>query len=81
MVELLAAKGFDGKVLVLGPRVSPMVAAIRELGAKLGLAILPLLPTPFTQTDLRNCIAAVLVAKDCVAEVAADRDPSRLTPS
>jgi len=30
MVELLAAKGFDGEVLVLGPRVSPMVAAIRE---------------------------------------------------
>src|SRR5215471_4294611 len=39
MVELLAAKEFDGKVLVLGPRVSPMVAAIRELGAKLGRAL------------------------------------------
>jgi EAL domain-containing protein (putative c-di-GMP-specific phosphodiesterase class I) len=60
VMELLAAKGFDRKVLVLGPRVSPMVAAIRELGAKLGLAVLPLLPTPFSQTDLRNCIAAVL---------------------
>src|SRR5262249_15853686 len=64
MVELLAAKEFDGKVLVLGPRVSPMVAAIRELGAKLGLAMLPLLPTPFSQTDLRNCIAAVLAPND-----------------
>jgi hypothetical protein len=64
MMELLAAKGFDGKVLVLGPRVSPMVAAIRELGAKLGLAMLPLLPTPFSQVDLRNCIAAVLVPDD-----------------
>jgi EAL domain-containing protein (putative c-di-GMP-specific phosphodiesterase class I) len=60
MVELLAAKEFDGKVLVLGPRVSPMVAVIRELGAKLGLAMLPLLPTPFSQADLRNCITAVL---------------------
>src|SRR5260370_3684558 len=59
-MELLAAKGFDRKVLVLGPRVSPMVAAIRELGAKLGLALLPLLPTPFSQTDLRNCIPAFL---------------------
>ena len=29
-MELLAAKGFDRKVLVLGPRVSPMVAAIRS---------------------------------------------------
>ena len=63
-MELLAAKGFDRKVLVLGPRVSPMVAAIRELGAKLGLAVLPLLPTPFSQTDLRNCIAAVLAPND-----------------
>ena len=47
MLELLAAREFDGKVLVLGPRVSPMVAATQELGAKLGLAMLPLLPTPF----------------------------------
>src|SRR5262252_1574609 len=51
MVELLAAKEFGGKVLVLGPRASPMVAAIQELGAKLGLAMLPLLPTPFSQGD------------------------------
>src|SRR5262245_33180016 len=47
MVELLAVREFGGKVLVLGPRASPMVAAIQELGAKLGLAMLPLLPTPF----------------------------------
>jgi EAL domain-containing protein (putative c-di-GMP-specific phosphodiesterase class I) len=60
MVELLAAKEFGGKVLVLGPRASPMVAAIQELGTKLGLAMLPLLPTPFSQGDLRNCIAALL---------------------
>ena len=60
VMELLAAKGFDRKVLVLGPRVSPMVAAIRELGAKLGLAMLPLLPTPFSQRDLRSSIAALL---------------------
>jgi hypothetical protein len=64
MVELLAAKEFNGKLLVLGPRVSPMVAAIRELGAKLGLAMLPLLPTPFSQADLRNCIAPVLAPND-----------------
>jgi len=64
VMELLAAKGFDRNVLVLGPRVSPMVAATRELGAKLGLAMLPLLPTPFSQADLRNCIAAVLAPND-----------------
>src|SRR6266481_5868350 len=60
MVELLAAKEFAGQVLVLGPRASPMVAAIQDLGAKLGLAMLPLLPTPFSQGDLRSCIAALL---------------------
>jgi EAL domain-containing protein (putative c-di-GMP-specific phosphodiesterase class I) len=64
VMELLAAKELEGKVLVLGPRVSPMVAAIRQLGAKLGLAMLPLLPTPFSQADLRNCIATVLAPND-----------------
>src|SRR5436190_12339830 len=41
MMELLAARDYDGKVLVLGPRTSPMVGAVRALGAKLGLAMLP----------------------------------------
>jgi EAL domain-containing protein (putative c-di-GMP-specific phosphodiesterase class I) len=60
MVELLAARQFKGKVLVMGPRVSPMVSAIRGLGEKLGLAMLPLLPTPFGNGDLRVCVAALL---------------------
>jgi EAL domain-containing protein (putative c-di-GMP-specific phosphodiesterase class I) len=60
MVELLAARQFKGKVLVMGPRVSPMVSAIRGLGEKLGLAMLPLLPTPFGNGDLRACVAALL---------------------
>jgi EAL domain-containing protein (putative c-di-GMP-specific phosphodiesterase class I) len=60
MVELLAARRFKGKVLVMGPRVSPMVSAIRGLGEKLGLAMLPLLPTPFGNGDLRACVAPLL---------------------
>jgi EAL domain-containing protein (putative c-di-GMP-specific phosphodiesterase class I) len=60
MVELLAARQFKGKVLVMGPRVSPMVSAIRGLGEKLGLVILPLLPTPFGNGDLRACVAPLL---------------------
>src|SRR5262245_32179743 len=60
IVELLAARQFKGKVLVMGPRVSPMVSAIRGLGEKLGLAMLPLLPTPFGNGDLRACVAALL---------------------
>ena len=60
MLELLAAREFDGKVLVLGHRVSPMVAAIQQLGAKLGLAMLPLLPTPFGDADVRGCVATLM---------------------
>jgi EAL domain-containing protein (putative c-di-GMP-specific phosphodiesterase class I) len=60
MVELLAARGFEGKVLVVGPRASPMVTAVRELGAKLGLAMLALLPTPFSGRDMRDCVAALI---------------------
>jgi EAL domain-containing protein (putative c-di-GMP-specific phosphodiesterase class I) len=63
MVELLAAKEFDGKVLMLGPRVSAMLTAVRELGERLGLAMLPLLPTPFSQRDLRDYIAALVPAE------------------
>ena len=62
MVELLAGRKFDGKVLVLGPRVSPMVAAVRELGESLGLRMLPLLPTPFGAADVRDCVAPLIEA-------------------
>jgi EAL domain-containing protein (putative c-di-GMP-specific phosphodiesterase class I) len=66
IVELLAADDFDGHVLMLGSRVSPMVAAVRELGKRLGLSMLPLLATPFGRDDVRDCIAALV--------------PSALTP-
>ena len=66
IVELLAADDFDGHVLMLGSRVSPMVAAVRELGKGLGLRMLPLLATPFGRDDVRACIAALV--------------PSALTP-
>jgi EAL domain-containing protein (putative c-di-GMP-specific phosphodiesterase class I) len=60
MVELLAARRFAGKVLVLGPRASPMGPAVRGLGEKLGLTMLPLLPTPFGAGDVRECVAKLL---------------------
>jgi len=67
MMELLAARDYDGKVLVLGPRTSPMVGAVRALGAKLGLAMLPLLATPFTAGTLRDAVAALVEAKQASA--------------
>jgi hypothetical protein len=47
-------------ILLLGPSDSPTVAAARELGEKLGLAMLPMLPTPFGSGDLRDSVAAFL---------------------
>jgi EAL domain-containing protein (putative c-di-GMP-specific phosphodiesterase class I)/CheY-like chemotaxis protein len=60
MLNLLAIKEFRGKVLLLGPRVSPMVAAVHKLGAEHGLAMLPLLATPFSADTLRDSVATLL---------------------
>jgi len=73
VMELLAAKGFDRKVLVLGPRVSPMVAAIRALGAKLGLAMLPLLPTPFNRAVARQHCRTLVSAENRYRHAGAQR--------
>ncbi len=56
----LAFKKFDGKVLLLGPRVSPMVGAVQEFGESLGLAMLPILGTPFDNKGLRDGVACLL---------------------
>jgi EAL domain-containing protein (putative c-di-GMP-specific phosphodiesterase class I) len=63
IMELLAADDFDGHVLVLGSRASPMVAAVREFGKRLGLRMLPLLATPFSREDVRDCIAALVLSE------------------
>jgi EAL domain-containing protein (putative c-di-GMP-specific phosphodiesterase class I)/CheY-like chemotaxis protein len=60
MLETLCALKFDGKVLLFGPRASPMVTAIRQVGEALGLTMLPLLPTPFSDKDLRASLNALL---------------------
>ena len=70
MMEMLAAKDYDGKVLVLGPRTSPMVAAVRALGKTLGLAMLPLLATPFSAGTLGDAVASLLHAKAAPAPAA-----------
>jgi EAL domain-containing protein (putative c-di-GMP-specific phosphodiesterase class I) len=60
MLQALAARAFDGKVLLLGPRDSLMVAAVQELGEQLGIAMLPMLATPFDSRSLRNSVATLL---------------------
>ena len=57
MLEALSQIKYEGKVLVFGPRASLMATAMLSIGEKLGLAMLPLLPTPFNDGDLRNRVA------------------------
>jgi EAL domain-containing protein (putative c-di-GMP-specific phosphodiesterase class I) len=60
LLEKLALMKFAGKVLLFGPRISPMVTTVLAVGEQLGLAMLPLLPTPFSDDDLRDRIAGLL---------------------
>jgi CheY-like chemotaxis protein len=64
IVKTLAAKTFDGKLLLLGPRACPQVAAIQELGEKLGIAMLPVLRTPFGEGDLRDSVVTLLPTEE-----------------
>jgi len=60
ILEALATRSFDGKVLLLGPRDSLMLAAVQELGDQRGIAMLPTLATPFDSRSLGNSVAALL---------------------
>jgi EAL domain-containing protein (putative c-di-GMP-specific phosphodiesterase class I) len=60
IMNLLAAREFGGKVLVLGPDFSIAVQAVQERGEFLGLDMLPLLATPFGSETLRNSVAMLL---------------------
>jgi EAL domain-containing protein (putative c-di-GMP-specific phosphodiesterase class I) len=60
MLKGLAAKAFDGKVLLLGPRDSRVVDAVCKLGEDLGIAMLPPLATPFGVEGLRARVIAFI---------------------
>src|ERR1700730_6542620 len=60
MLKILAAKEFGGNILLLGARASPMLASVHELGEKLGLAMLPVLPTRFGNTNLPDSLSTLL---------------------
>lgn len=60
ILGLLEQMKFDGKVLVFGPQISPMVTAMLSIGKQLGLDMLPLLPTPFCDNGLRDRVLPLL---------------------
>ncbi len=70
-LDLLHEIGFQGQLLVFGPPASPMVTAIHAIGRELGLAMLPLLPTPFSDRDLYERVAGLL-PKETVASPTVD---------
>jgi EAL domain-containing protein (putative c-di-GMP-specific phosphodiesterase class I)/CheY-like chemotaxis protein len=60
ILNLLAIKKFDGKVLLLGPQASPAMANVHKFGKENGLAMLPILATPFSDQNLRDSVATLL---------------------
>jgi len=70
-LDLLHEIGFQGHVLVFGSPASPMVTAIHAIGSELGLTMLPLLPTPFSDRDLYERVAGLL-PKEVVASPTVD---------
>jgi EAL domain-containing protein (putative c-di-GMP-specific phosphodiesterase class I) len=60
MLEALNRINFSGKVLLFGPPASLMVTALQDVGKSLGLDMLPLLPTPFSDNDLRDRVRPLL---------------------
>lgn len=63
MLNLLALKEFHGKVLLLGSRSCAMVAAVQNFGIEHGLAMLPILATPFGAETLRDSVGTLLPTK------------------
>jgi EAL domain-containing protein (putative c-di-GMP-specific phosphodiesterase class I) len=60
LLKVLTTKAFSGRVLLVGPRGSRIVDAVRELGDELGIVMLPPLATPFGPEGLRTSMAAFL---------------------
>lgn len=63
VLKTLLGRQFDGKVLLIGPRDSIVVNAVRQLGEESGIQMLPPLATPFSADGLRASVAALLPAK------------------
>jgi len=63
ILKILVTKMFDGQVLLIGPRDSILVNALRQLGEETGIAMLPPLTTPFSADGLRASVATLLPQK------------------
>lgn len=59
-LQALASMAFAGKVLLLGPRDSVLVAALQGFGKEIGLSLLAPLATPFDAAGLCRAVASLL---------------------
>jgi EAL domain-containing protein (putative c-di-GMP-specific phosphodiesterase class I)/CheY-like chemotaxis protein len=57
VLQRLADERFGGRVLLFGARHSHALLALANLGAQLGLPMLPVLATPFGEVELRASLA------------------------
>jgi EAL domain-containing protein (putative c-di-GMP-specific phosphodiesterase class I) len=60
VLKLLAAALFRGKIMLMGGRSLPVLVHAQQLGANLGLAMLPVLSTPFRPNELKERLAGLL---------------------
>jgi EAL domain-containing protein (putative c-di-GMP-specific phosphodiesterase class I) len=58
--RILGGGRYDGKVLLIGPKESHVMKAMRQLGDECGVALLPPLATPFSAEGLRAGVATLL---------------------
>jgi EAL domain-containing protein (putative c-di-GMP-specific phosphodiesterase class I) len=58
--QSLAADAFQGGILPVTSRDSPMLGVLQQLGEAFALRLLPPLFTPFADKQLRACVAALL---------------------
>lgn len=63
ILRTLATKLFSGQVLLIGPRDSIIVGALRQFGEEAGIAMLPPLATPFSADGLRTSVVTLLPQK------------------
>jgi len=62
VLKLLAAALFRGKIMLMGGRSLPALAHAQQSGTQLGLAMLPVLSTPFRPNELKERLAGLLPA-------------------
>jgi EAL domain-containing protein (putative c-di-GMP-specific phosphodiesterase class I) len=64
ILKVLATARFRGRIMLMGSLGRPAVASTQRLGEQLGLAMLPMLGTPFRTGELRARVADLLPGEE-----------------